>query len=120
MQRRALFSLINIAVAVGAIVVLFAFPRYAGYAIYGFLGWFVVSLSMIGFARGAPAGAGPSSGGAPSGAGSSAAPLPPAGRPAVGGAAAPPAIPFCIYCATDLPTEAARCPGCGRAVRQFA
>jgi len=119
MQRRALFSLINLGVAAAAIVVLFAFPRYAGYAIYGFLGWFVVSLSMVWFARGAPQGAARSPVGAAPASGGGPAPLASAGRPAARVPATPPAIGFCIYCAADLPPDAERCPACGHAALRF-
>ncbi|HYA11159.1 MAG TPA: hypothetical protein VEH10_05780 [Thermoplasmata archaeon] len=116
MRRRALFSLINLGVAAAAIVVLFVFPRYAGYAIYGFLGWFVVSLSTVWFARGTPQAAGPSPpAAAPAG---GAAPLASTARPATGRPAAPPAIGFCIYCASDLAPDAVQCPSCGHAVKR--
>jgi len=122
MQRRVLYSLINIGVAIAAIVVLFAFPRYAGYAVYGFLGWFAVSLVAVWFARGAPHAAVPAGpttpapGPAPSAAPATSRPLPSAARsaPPTAGAAAP-AIGFCVYCGQNLPPEARRCPVCGRA-----
>jgi hypothetical protein len=122
MQRRALFSLINIAVAAAAIVVLFAFPKYAGYAVYGFLAWFVVSLSVVWIARGTPSASARTSGGPA--VGTVGAPLP-SGSPSVparpigGSTAAPATISFCIYCAADLPPGTDRCPSCGRAVRPF-
>jgi len=114
MQRRALFSLINLCVAAGALLVFFLFPRYAGYAIYAFLGWFLVGISTVWLlgnpsaepSRGptpAPAGAG--------GAGPAAAPL----RSSTGGAGTSAEVGFCIYCAADLPPGASRCPACGHA-----
>jgi hypothetical protein len=117
MQRRALLSLVNIAVAVGALLVIFLFPRFAGYAIYAFLGWFVVSFSLVWVARGSSPTVGP------------AVPRPtttPSGRPGSPSAGAvrpsppgrapePPAVGFCIYCATDLPPETDQCPACGHA-----
>ena len=112
MQRRAVFSLVNVAVAAVALVVLFAFPRYAGYAVYAFLGWFVVSIAVIGLARATPPVA--SSSAAPSMPGGR--PLPAGGSQRPGGTASPPPIAFCVYCAGDLPPEARRCPACGHAV----
>jgi hypothetical protein len=117
MQRRALLSLVNIAVAVGALLVIFLYPRFAGYAIYAFLGWFVVSFALVWVARGPSPAAGP------------AVPGPtttPSGRPAAPPAGPvratapnltpdPVAVGFCIYCATDLPPEGDRCPACGHA-----
>jgi hypothetical protein len=118
-QRRAFFSLVNICVAAAAIVVLFAFPQYASYAIYGFLGWFVVSLSMVWFARGSPQTATPSPGAPLSSPGVPSAPLPSTGRIPARAPTAPAPIAFCIYCALDLPPGADRCPSCGHAVRRF-
>ena len=120
MQRRVLLSLVNIGVAAGALFVIFGYPRYANYAIYVFLAWFVVSFALVWAARGsAPVGrtapgiavatpsAGPSGTGVVRGAG--------AASPA-----APPAVGFCIYCGTDLPEGADRCPACGHAGARLA
>ena len=122
MQRRVLYSLINIGVAVAAIVVLFAFPRYSGYAVYGFLGWFAVSLVAVWFARGAPHAAAPAAP-SPSAPGPSASAAPVASRPLPSAARGPapatgtpaPAIDFCVFCGQNLTPEARRCPVCGRA-----
>ncbi len=127
MQRRALLSIINVGVAVGALIVWFRYPRDSYYALYALFGWFLVSFSLTwtiraaparGFA--APAAAAPAApGGTTSG---TLTPLPSAPRPSGGGASAPDAepIPFCIYCATNLPDDADRCPACGRLVPAFA
>jgi hypothetical protein len=120
MQRRVLLSLVNIGVAAGALFVIFGYPRYANYAIYIFLAWFVVSFSLVWAARGpapvgrpAPGMAVPTPSASPSGTG-----------PARGTAAlrptGPPAVGFCIYCATDLPDGADRCPACGHAGARLA
>ena len=121
MQRRALLSLVNIAVATGALLVIFLYPRFAGYAIYAFLGWFVVSFSLVWVARGPSPTAGPT---AP---GPTAAPGGRPGRPlATAAAPAPPRrapepaeIGFCIYCAADLPPQADRCAACGHPRARF-
>jgi len=116
MQRRLVFSLVNIGMAVAVLTVLFLFPRYAGYAVYAFFGWFLVSLSVVWFA-GAPARA-PTSAGPAAGA-ASAGPVAPVARPGV--APTPPArIDFCIYCAADLPAGTPRCRSCGHNVPNFA
>jgi len=117
MQRRALFSLINVAVAAAALVVLFAFPRYAGYAVYAFFGWFVVSITFVWFARGTPPVAASSGGGGgPAPGATNGTPLHP-GRPLP---ASPPPIDFCVYCATTLPPGASRCLACGHPVLHLA
>ncbi len=112
MHRRAVLWLVNIGIFSAAIVVLLEFPQYAGYIVYAFLGWFVVSLTTVWFARGTPSAA--SAAGTPPASG-------PAGpsRPLASGAAAAPTIAFCIYCAADLPVGAERCPACGHAVRRM-
>jgi hypothetical protein len=115
MQRRALLSMVNIGVAGGALFVIFAYPRFATYAIYVFLAWFVVSFSLVWVARGTTPAGRPTAGLAvptPSGAAAgglpvrSTGPAPPTPADSVG---------FCIYCATDLPDGVDRCPACGHA-----
>jgi hypothetical protein len=114
MQRRAVLSLINIGVAAVALLVFFLFPRYATYAIYAFLGWFLVSLVTVWVARGASPMPGPPTPGAvAAAAGAPAAATAPARRTAPAAPTAPAPIGFCIYCATDLPPGADRCPACG-------
>jgi hypothetical protein len=115
MQRRALLSLVNIAVAAGALLVFFLYPRYAGYAIYVFLGWFVVSFATVWIARGGSPVPGTSRGMAvPTPAGVPPSPAPMV-RPGVPAAAPAPPVSFCIYCAADLPVGTDRCPTCGHA-----
>jgi len=119
MQRRAMFSLINLGVAAGALIVFFLFPRYAGYAIYAFLGWFVVGLSTVWIARSNAPVPTPSPAGVVAGQGT---PLPSgSARPPAGSSpSSAPAVGFCIYCANDLPPGADRCLACGHARAQFA
>lgn len=112
MQRRAIFSLVNLAVAAAALFVLFAYPRYAGYAVYAFFGWFIVSLTVVWFARGTPP-VSASAAGAGAAAGGAAATVP-------GTSAPSPQIGFCVYCAADLPPGAGRCPACGHAAMRLA
>jgi hypothetical protein len=110
-NRRALLSLANVAVAGVALVAWLRYPQYAYFALYLLFGWFVVSFTLSWTVRGAPAASGP-------------APAPALGPQAVGTSLRPgpvmarevPAISFCIYCATDLPPGAGHCPACGRLV----
>ncbi len=120
MQRRALLSIVNIGVAAGALFVIFAYPRYAAYAIYVFLAWFVVSFVLVWAARGpapaarpATAAGAPPSTGAASGTGVGRSP----GGPSV---AVPSRVTFCIYCAAELPDGVDRCPACGHAGARLA
>jgi hypothetical protein len=120
MQRRALLYLVNFAVAGAVLLVFLAFPRYAVYAIYAFLGWFLVSLTTVWIARGGSPVTAPGPTVAVS---ASAGPVGPAsaGRPARAGEPLPPTeVGFCIYCATDLPATAERCPSCGHPRARFA
>jgi len=120
MQRRALLSLVNIAVATGALLVIFLYPRYAGYAIYAFLGWFVVSFSLVWVARGPSPTAGPTALAPSATPGGRPGPAPGVARVTPTRPAPEPAeIGFCIYCASDLPAEATRCPACGHARPSF-
>ncbi len=119
MQRRALLSLVNLAVAAGALLVFFLYPRYAGYALYVFLGWFVVSLATTWATRGSAPAVGPRAVAAAAPA-SPTTPPPRTGAPLAGAAAGgastiPSGVGFCIYCAADLPADTDRCPACGHA-----
>ncbi len=127
MQRRALLSVVNIGVAVAALLIWFRYPRYWYYALYALFGWFLVSFSLTWTIRPTPAGGlaapvgvarGAQRGGAPA----ALSPLPAAGPAPLRGNAPDDArpIPFCVYCATDLPEDAERCPACGRLVPAFA
>jgi hypothetical protein len=119
MQRRTLFSIVNLGVAAGVLLVFFLFPRYAGYAVYAFLAWFLVGLSMIWLARGSAPVAGPgplvATPAAAGGALPSAAPV----RKDGGTPSPPPEVGFCIFCATDLAPDADRCPACGHLRARF-
>jgi hypothetical protein len=114
MRARTLLSFLNLAALTATFVVWFAFPKYAEYAVYLALAWTVVAVTLlfsswvshpVGAAGAAVPGAAPG-GAAPGGAPT--APALPAGP-----------IPFCIYCATDLPVGASTCPACGHPVRYF-
>ncbi len=114
MHRRALLLLVGAAVIVATMVVWIRYPSYSGYVVYLLLAWIVVSVSLNwssrATARPATASAAPASG--------ARAPLPSAPRvaaPASGASGTPGPIPFCIYCASDLPAGATRCPACGHA-----
>jgi len=108
--RRAL-AFLNIALFAAAIAAEFLLPQYSTYIFYGLIIWMVGSLFLFYGPAGArstsmsqprPAGAGAGAG----------APLPsstPTGPPA--------RLSFCVYCGTELPSEAPRCPACGRAVQ---
>ncbi len=120
MQRGALLSVVNVAVAAGALVIWFRYPRYAYYAIYALFAWFLVSFSLTWAFRGNPGPVGPAAsaaGGGPSGVGahSSNGPPAPAGPP-IASSEDGTTVPFCIYCATDLPPDVGRCPACGHLV----
>ena len=113
MIARTLFSLLNIAAMVVTIVAWFTVPQYAAYVLYAFIAWMVVGFIVLSSAWGSrPLG---------SSARAAAGPTPPGGAPlpsapgAATGASAP--LTFCVYCATDLPSGAERCPACQRAVR---
>jgi len=113
MERRTVFALVNFTVVAAVLVVIFLVPSLSAYAIYLFLGWFVVGLAMVGLSRGDAPVAGPA---APSPSAAGGAPLPSSGgRPASAPRSAPAEVPFCIYCAADLPAGADRCPTCGHA-----
>jgi hypothetical protein len=120
-QRRTVFSIVNVAVAAAAIYVWYRYPQDVMYAIYALFGWFVVSFSLLwvvgGSARthpAAPTASTASSGGAPV-PGARSAPLRSAPADAApSGPSAP--LGFCIYCAADLPADAHRCAACGHAV----
>ena len=66
MSRRGVFSIVNTVLLGLAVAVMFAFPQYAGYALYAILGWIAAGLTLTwtGWATGptpaptAPAGAG--------------------------------------------------------------
>jgi hypothetical protein len=109
---RTVFSFVNLGVLALALGIWFLWPRYADYAIYGFLAWTVVGFVLLFVVWGSrpaaagthgAAGAGPSAGADPS-----RGPSPPAA------ASAP--IGFCVYCGTDLPVGATRCAACGHGV----
>ncbi len=112
MITRTLFSLLNLVAMVVTIVAWFTLPQYSVYILYAFIAWMVVGFVVLTSSWGSRAlgsGArGPSVPTAPGGG-----PLP-SGPGATAGAAAP--VGFCVYCATNLPPGATRCPACHRAV----
>ena len=108
MQRRVVLSLLYLGVTAAALAILFLLPQYATYALYGFLAWFIVSLALVWGARGASTAPGSRTGGGAGG-----------GSPLASSGSASP-IPFCAYCAADLPAGASRCPACGHPVLTLA
>lgn len=114
MNRRALLSLVNVAVAGAVLVVWYRYPHYAAYTLYALFGWIVVSFSLAWVVRGVPTGGmpGASSGGSTArlGSGSS------GGTSFASAPSEPIELPFCIFCAADLPVGAPRCPACGHLV----
>ncbi len=109
---RTVFSLVNLGVLAVALGVWFLWPRYADYALYGFLGWTVIGFVLLFVVWGSrPAASGSLA--------SSAAGASPGADPSRGpgsSAASPAAIGFCVYCGTDLPPGATRCAACGHGV----
>jgi hypothetical protein len=115
MLVRTWLSFANVGVLAAVLVVWFAHPAFAEYALYGCLGWFLLAFVLMYSSWGSrPAGTRPrplagAAGAAPSG-------VPgPSGSPAGGALASAPPLDFCIYCATSLPVGADRCPSCGHA-----
>ncbi len=112
MIARTLFSILNVIVAIVAIVTFFALPQYAVYVLYGFVAWMVVGFVVLTSRWGSrPVG---SSARGPGPASAAAGPVPPAPSAPV---AAPGPVAFCIFCGADLAAGSGRCPSCHRAVR---
>ncbi len=119
MQRRILFSIVNIVVLLGLFALFFVLPSYAGILFYLILAWFVASFLLMrsAFMGGrvsrpmpaAPGGSAPPSGGA-------GAPLPSASPPGAPGVDAS-EIGFCPYCGTHVPPGTLVCPACGKSTR---
>jgi len=117
MMVRTLLSLINLGVIAAAVAIWLAFPQYAGVAVYGLLGWmlltFIVMYSPWGnrpvssSSNGAAAPSTASFGALPASAPLPSAPSTPASTPT---------IDFCVFCGTTLPAGANRCPACGHPV----
>jgi hypothetical protein len=98
MSRRGLFSIVNTALLGAAVVVMFLFPQYAGYALYAIIGWIAAGLTLTwsGWANGPP----------PNPAASLA-----SGTPLASGGAAP-TIDFCVFCGRRFAAGERVCVDC--------
>jgi hypothetical protein len=112
MQLRTLLTFVNFGMIGLAVVVLLAYPQWAGDAFYLLLGWMFGSFVLIYSPWGArPVG------------GSTATPSisvsPDAPLSASSGHEHASSIGFCMYCAAPLEPGTARCPSCGRSLPHF-
>ena len=113
MHRRAFLSLANVAVAAVALLLWLRYPQYAYYGLYLLFGWFIASFTLSWTVRGAPTASAPAAARPPAATGGKESARPLGSGPI---ATSPPAIPFCIYCGTDLHEGVDRCAACGHAV----
>ncbi len=112
MLLRTLLTLVNLVAIAVAIVVLLAFPSYAGPAFYLLLGWMFGSMILV-YGPWGNRQVGASRPSAPLPSATPAASATPGTSPTPAPTPAPAEIPFCIYCAAPLPSGATFCPACG-------